>query len=323
MLISPAFQTLYAELVQQLLSERERPATIYRQRKGGAAFLYARRTVGAVRLDEYIGPTGDETAEARAAEIRISQSAARQRRKMVSALKRAGVPAPNTGLARILDAMSDAGLFQSGVLAGTAAYQCYSAIIGAVLPSASLMTQDADFATAELAIAANGGPHSLLEILQRADLSFRPIPGLKKLAPPSSFRAANGLRVDLLTPVMRRSDMNPMPLRNLSAGAVPLQYLGWLIRDPIPAVAIAGSGIFIRLPQPARYAVHKLIVARKRSVSDRHKRQKDLLQARFLIEALRASDHEPLDDALRSARRMGRDGWGQPIDLSLKELGLG
>jgi hypothetical protein len=319
-MISPALQTVYADLVQQVLNREAKAGSVYTQKKDGVSYLYARRTVGAGRIDSFIGPSTDPDAIAKADAIRREQKLARERRKIVSALKRAGVPAPNMALAGVLDSMSDAGLFETGVLVGTAAYQCYSPLIGVALPSASLMTQDADFATAKLAIAAEGGKASMLDILQRTDPSFRPLPGLKPKAPPSSFRSASGFRVDLLTPILRRSDSNPMPLPKLAAGATPLQYLNWLIAEPVAAVALAGSGIFVRVPSPARFAVHKLIVAQRRRPDERLKRHKDLLQASALFDALKSTDPPALDSALRSARGKGRDGWGIPIERSLAEV---
>lgn len=196
-------------------------------------------------------------------------------------------------------------------------------IIGAALSSASLMTRDADFATAELAIAADDGKSTMLDILKRADPSFSPLPALKKSAPPSAFRNDSGFRVDLLTPIYRRSDTDPMPLANLQASATPLHYLDWLMHEAIPAVALAGSGISIRVPAPERFAVHKLILAHRRHAHDRLKRQKDLLQAKALMDALQVSDPEPLERALRSARGHGREGWADPIKLSLAELDAG
>ena len=320
--LSPSLQTLYADLVQQVLDRQAKAGSVYTQKNGGAAFLYARRTVGTVRIDEYLGPASDPDVIARAALIRQEQALARQRRKTVSALKRSGVPAPNLPLGRVLDVMSDAGLFDSGVLVGTAAYQCYSPLIGVALPSATLMTQDADFATAELAIAANDGQATMLDILQRADPSFRALPGLKPKAPPVSFRSADGFRVDMLTPIYRRSDTNPMPLPKLAAGATPLQYLSWLIAEHVPAVVLSGSGILIKVPSPARFAVHKLIIAQRRRADERLKRQKDLLQAKALMSALRETDPEPLKSALRSARARGKDGWSDPIRQSMAEIGV-
>lgn len=322
MAFSPAIQTLCAELLQQVRDQHVPAGTVYTQRKNGNAFLYFKRMVGRQRVDEYIGPATDPAARERADAIRFQQVLTRQRRKIVSALRRAGVPAPVTALARVLDAMSDAGLFAQGVLVGTAAYQCYAPLIGAALPAAAMMTQDADLATASLALAANDGQSSMLDILHRADPSFREIAGLSAKAPPASFHSSDGFRVDLLTPLLRREDSNPMPLKKLAAGATPLHHLKWLIHEPVVAVAVAGPGIRVQLPQPARFAIHKLIVAQKRPAGDRLKRGKDLQQARALIAILREIDPQPLGEALQSAFRQGKEGWKAPIQASLAELEL-
>jgi hypothetical protein len=316
MVFSLAIQTLCAELLQLVEDQRGPAGTVYQQRKNGQAFYYYKRTVGRLRLDSYIGPAGDPAAKRLADAIRF------QRRTLVSALRRAGIPAPGMALGRVLDVLADAGLLDTAVLVGTAAYTCYPLLLGTPLPSATLMTQDADLATATLALAARDGTSSMRDILGRADPSFREVPGLKPTSPPASFRSGEGFRVDLLTPVLRRNDPNPMPLAHLAAGATPLQYLRWLIQDPVTGVALAGPGIRVRLPQPARFAVHKLIVAQKRSQGERLKRQKDLLQAHALFMALGTTDPDSLPQALRAARRQGKAGWGDPIDKSLAEIGL-
>lgn len=322
MTLGPALRTLYADLLQQLQSTQEQPASIYIQRNGPGSFYYARRMAGAVRRDEYIGRADEAAALARVETIRAERRLAAQRRTIISALKRTGLPAPGRELAAILSAMADAGLLNAAVLVGTAAYQCYPALVGDLLPSAALMTQDADFATVELALAANDGRSTLLDILQRADASFRPVPGLSKSAPPASFRSTAGFRVDLVTPVLRRNDPDPMPLPRLAAGAVPLQYLGWLIAEPAQAAVLARSGILVQVPQPVRFAIHKLILAQRRPAPERLKRQKDLLQARSLIMALQASDPELLLDTLAEAKAKGSEGWRKPILRSLDELGI-
>jgi hypothetical protein len=58
-----------------------------------------------------------------------------------------------------------------------------------------------------------------------------------------------------------RDETNPVPLKGLEAGAAPLQHLAWLIEAPLLAAALWGPGVLVRIPQPARYAVHKLILA--------------------------------------------------------------
>ena len=87
------------------------------------------------------------------------------------------------------------------------------------------------------------------------------------------------------------------------------------------AVSRWAAAALHRVPQPARYAAHKLIIAQKRR-TDTAKRQKDLVQAKALIEALQASDSWALADAVSDARSRGRDGWQRPLDRSLKELGI-
>ena len=99
-----------------------------------------------------------------------------------------------------------------------------------------------------------------------------------------------------------------------------MRYLEFLIEDPVPAVALYGSGVPVTVPQPSRYAVHKLIVAQVRSEAST-KRAKDLVQAKELIEALRATDPYSIKDALTDARARGRK-WKTYIAASLREIGI-
>jgi len=320
--LGPTHQTIYADLVQWAYTSPEKPGSVYIQKNKGEQYLYVKYRAGKWRRDEFIGSADDPVAQRRAEDIRNIQSQSKDRRTLVKTLTNAGVPAPARTLGNVLDAISDAGLFSDAVLVGTAAYICFSAITGVILPSASLMTQDADLATTSLALGDEKGKTAMLDILKRADPTFRSIPALKKGAPSSSFRADNGFAVDLLTPVKRRSDKNPMPLANLQAGAVPLQHLDWLIETPVKAIALYGTGIPVTVPEPARYAAHKLIVAQKRSSSERQKRAKDLLQAKALLQALMETDPYGLHDVLKDAFAQGTRGWRQPMQRSLKELGI-
>ncbi len=311
-------QTIYADLVQQAYSAPALTGSVYSQTVKGQDYLYARRSVGAVRRDVFLGRADSPAAKDKAAAAKDGARHISERRTIVQSLRSLGIPGPSPALGRVLDALADAGLFKDAVLVGTAAYQCYPPIVGAQLPSAALTTQDADIATASLALAADEGGETLETILKRADKSFEPVLGLNPRRPPSKFRNARGFLVDLLTPQLRRSDTNPMPLKNLAAGAVPLQHLGWLIETSVQAVALHGAGVPVRVPSPERYATHKLIVAQKRP--DAMKRRKDLMQAEALVVALQTSDPWALIDAVEDARGRGRDGWRRPIDRSLKEL---
>ncbi|MFZ2099278.1 MAG: GSU2403 family nucleotidyltransferase fold protein, partial [Oricola sp.] len=271
--------------------------------------------------DVFIGRADEPETMARVAAIRAENERAKARRKTISALKAGGVPAPSSQLGAVLDAFDDAGLLLKMVLVGTAAYQCYAPLTGHHLPALHLMTQDADFATLSLTIEADEEGEDLETILKRADASFASVPGLDRKSLPSHFRSASGLMVDLLTPQLRRDDANPMPLQKLKAGATPLQYLKWLITDPAHAAVLFSAGVPVLVPQPARYAIHKLIVAQKRT-ADRPKRDKDLAQASALIAVLHRTDPYALEDARDAAFAEGKDGWETPIRRSLSEIGL-
>jgi hypothetical protein len=333
--LRPTLITLYADLLQQVQEVTVPAASIRTQNVKGKEYLKANISIGAERRTIYIGAAADAAAKLRAAAMSEEMERAKGRRQTVGLLRRAGFPAPTPELGRILEALASANLFRQGVvLVGTVAYQCYSPMVGAVLPAASMMTQDLDLAIASLALTADSEEQSLAdidgrrdagrtleEILRRADPTFQALPGLNPRAAPSRFRARSGFIVEVLVPQRSRNDANPMPIPGLRAGGAPFHHLGWLIENPSPAVALYGSGVFVRAPQPARYAAHKLILAQKR---DLHaiKRQKDLAQARSLIEALARSDPHAIEDTLEDARSQGAKGWSRPIDRSLREIGL-
>lgn len=126
------------------------------------------------------------------------------------------------------------------------------------------------------------------------------------------------------------------------ASADPLRFLDFLIRDPVRTILLHKSGIPVTVPEPSRYAVHKLIVATRRRMDDLSalKRDKDIRQAELLFEALyqtrRASDFALAYDeawergpawqeALREARYMlsedGRAALSRILRLGNQQIG--
>ena len=310
---------MFAELMQQVVTAPV-AGTVYERSLEGIRYLYAKVPVGADRIDTFLGRKGDEGAELRAEGMRRGMALAKERRVLVSMLKRSGLAGPDRPLGVALDAIAHAGLFRDGaVLVGTAAYMMCEPHAGSRLPAPTLMTGDLDLATASLALTADP-PERMEAILQRADPSYEGVMQLDPRQPASRFRNAAGYLVDLITPMRTRRDTNPMRLDALAAGAAPLQYLSWLITDPVPTVALWGSGIAVTIPQPARFAVHKLILAQRRDAASRLKRTKDLAQAAALIEALRRYDPFAFEDAMENACAQGMAGWADPIKRSLLEL---
>jgi hypothetical protein len=315
-------QTLYADLAQSVTFSTTPPGSVFTQTIRGKPYLYTAEKHGAARITRYLGLAEDPETTERAQNIRRAAQDAKGRRTTVSMLKRSGLPGPTIAMGRLLEAIAKAGLFNNGmVLVGTAAYQIYPALVGSALSSAALTTQDADLAAASLALTSNIEGEGLLDVIKRADPTFIPQPSLDPRTPPWRFRSAAGLEIEIVTRHRRRADEeSPVVIPGLRCSAQPLRYLEFLIAEPISAVALYGAGVAVMVPQPARYAVHKLIVARLRRASSA-KRQKDLVQARELIAALDTASPGAVNDALADARRRGSK-WKAAVDQSLREIGL-
>jgi hypothetical protein len=315
-------QTLYADLAQSISFSTTLPASVFKQTVQGKVYLYAAEKHGSARVKRYLGPASDPNAHKRAEDVRRAAADAKVRRTTVSMIKRSGVPAPTLEMGRVMEAIAHAGLFRKGVvLVGTGAYQVYSVIVGASLSHAASTTQDADLAAASLAIASDTQGEDLLDVLKRANPSFVPQIGLDPRVLPKRFRSAAGLDVDVITRYRKRADEErPVVIPGLRCSAQPLRYLEFLIADPIQAVALYGSGVEVVVPQPARYAVHKLIVAQVRTEGSA-KRTKDLAQSKELIEALGVSAPRSIPDAIENACRRGAK-WRMHVERSLREIGL-
>jgi hypothetical protein len=318
--LTPTLLTLCAELSQQVASAPPN-GSIYTRERDGTCYYYVKMPVGMIRVDSFIGKMGDPAAEEAVESLRRGMNLARDRRKLVTILKKEGIAAPHRTIGATLDAIAQSGLFRAGaVLVGTGAYMMCEPLVGHFLPRPTLMTGDLDLATANLALAADP-PEAFEDILKRGDPTFRSVMQLDPRNPPSRFSTGDGFLVDLIAPKRRGTDTNPVHVKALHAGAAPLQHINWLITDPVQTVALWGAGVAVKVPQPARFAVHKLILAQKRNPIMRLKRQKDLAQADALIEALLANDPYALEDAIEDARAKGRKGWEVPIERSLAEVG--
>ncbi len=305
--------TLYADLEQNVGPDTLDAATISRRMVGGQRRLYADIRRGDWREQRYLGTVGDSAAEELAALYKRGASDARNRRNTVTLLKRAGLNAPDPAIGRILETLARANLFERGaVLVGTVAYQTYAPLAGVFLSGAALATQDADLAATRLAIPHLAGAEDLQAILRRADATFSPrfVQGDKL---PRRFASEAGFVVELLTTPGRNSDVVQVP--GLGCAAIPLRFMEYLIESPVEVVVLHGSGVRICVPDPARYAVHKLIVHQVRTSPA--KKPKDLLQARQLIAAYRARDPDHLVAAIEDASSRGRT-WAKLVRDGLR-----
>jgi hypothetical protein len=94
----------------------------------------------------------------------------------------------------------------------------------------------------------------------------------------------------------------PVPLPHLNVAAQPLEGLDYLIEKTTKAAVVGASGILVNVPLPARFALHKLWVAKNRSVSEQTKARKDIAQAQQIIEVLLADRPDDIDRAVSAMK---------------------
>jgi hypothetical protein len=288
---SLVLQTTYAELMdrcaQAAFGETFTAEGVFTPKTvKGRRYWYFQSSSKDGRVQKYVGPETSGLLK-QIEEHRRAKEDERERRSLVSTLVRSfAMPQPPLEVGAIVAALAQAGVFRlRGVLVGTVAYQTYAPMLGTPLPAAALQTGDVDiaqFKNVSVAVEDRTGP--MLDVLRQADASFRAVPTVYRQKV-TSYRASGGFRVDFLTPNEGRDTDKPQHLLALQTDAQPLRFLDFLIHDPQPAVLLHGAGIYVNVPAPERFAIHKLIVSRRRKV-DAAKRDKDVRQAEALIEVL-------------------------------------
>jgi hypothetical protein len=317
-------QTTYAELVERCATAAFNaiftPNGAFTHKTiNGRKYWYFQSTTQGERTQRYVGPETPELLK----QIEHHQQARddeRERRLLVSTLVRSfGMPQPISEIGAIVEALATAGVFRLGaVLVGIVAYQTYSAMLGSKLPISSLQTGDVDIAQFKyLSVAIEDQIPPVLDVLKAADKTFRPIPTIHG-PHVTSYAAKGGLRVDFLTPNEGADTDTPQRLPALQTDAQPLRFLDYQIRDPEPAVILYGAGVYVNVPAPQRFAVHKLMIARRRR-EGAAKRDKDVQQAEALLALLLKKRRHELKSAWEEAYGRGQK-WRKLLSEGLDDL---
>ncbi|TCP61442.1 hypothetical protein EV663_105160 [Rhodovulum bhavnagarense] len=328
------FQVLFSELAQRSLDASFSSSYdpygrfISAAVKGRRYWYFDTQDHQGRRKRSYVGPMDDTEITKRVEAFRELKDDIRARRKMVSALvNQAGLPKPDRTAGDIVEALAHAGFFRMrGVLVGSVAFQTYSALLGAYLPEASMMTGDADFAQFHsISVAIGDAMPPILDILEKVDPSFEPIPHVSGKPASTRFVTSSGFKVEFLTPNRGPEAYNDRPARMPALGgaaAQPLRFLDFLIFDPRRTVMLHRAGIPVNVPAPERYAVHKLIVSTRRKTGgdDSAKSRKDLWQAQQLMEAMiELKMNDDLADVFAEAMDRGPS-WRAAISSALRRL---
>jgi hypothetical protein len=188
---------------------------------------------------------------------------------------------------RVIRRLSDYGFFRAGgVLVGTHAFLAFGNMLGVNWGDTS-RTQDVDFAHAgkQLAIVLP----SNIEIdtpaaIDSLKMGFLPLGssdgrmGGTWLSPRDP-----DFQLDFITPT-HRGGGEPFRHAQLGITLQPLKFMEYLLQDVQQAALFCSDGaVVVNVPHPARYAMHKLIVAGERGATRAAKSAKDLRQSAALL----------------------------------------
>lgn len=213
---------------------------------------------------------------------------------------------------RVVQRLSDYGFFRAGgVLVGTHAFLSFGNMLG-VRWARGDRTQDVDFAHAgkqlQIALPSNIeiDTHAAIESLQMGLLPIEHADGgtgATYLDPRDPE-----FQLDFLTPLHRGGNA-PFRHPQLGIKLQPLKFMEYLLQDVQQAVVLNAAGaVLVNVPHPARYALHKLIVAGERPASRIAKSNKDVQQAAALLSVLREQASWQVDEAWADLVARG-PGW--------------
>jgi hypothetical protein len=120
------------------------------------------------------------------------------------------------------------------------------------------------------------------------------------------------LIVELLVPERSRGSDKPYPLPGLKMNAQPLRYLDFLASN---TMVVKFGNMAIKVPHPAAFALHKLIIYKRRTKKD--KAEKDAQQALMIFDFLKEKgDLRKIKDVFGSMHKS----WQKTVLDNLKKL---
>ncbi len=275
-------------------------------------WYYQIKMPGGKAQQVYVGPDDAATRALMAEHAnpvrRAEQSALTRMARAAIAYGCAEIPLKH---ARVIERLSAYGFFAAGgILVGTHAFLAYQNHFG-VRWNTGAFTLDLDFAHAgrNLSVALPSNltldDRTPIDSLRLGFIPVRSNTTFKKPDEPDFY-------LDFLTSVGRSGD-KPVYLPALNLTLQPLKFMELSLEDPMRATLLTRNGpIVVNVPQPQRFALHKLIVQGERPVAQRVKANKDLAQAGALIDYLLAHDGDVLIGAWEDVVSRGA-GWARRL----------
>lgn len=288
--MSPSTFLLYAQLLEQVVSPTtvSRDVSFKRNATDGKYYWVRRVKIGSTVKELSLGRETDELLATIKQEKQLMEEAQREsktREDLVSMLIAGGINTIDPLSGRVLSLVEGAGVFAAGgVLVGSHAFNVYGNLLGYKFPLEASQTADIDLT---ISIGVTKETTDLRTAILESGIGFLEVPALDRKSPSTSYSVRGSeVKIDLLTPLTGPPTSKPIYMSSLKTYASPMKFLDFLINDHITAVMVIGKGILVNIPQPARFAIHKLVVSNRRPVTGQLKAIKDLNQAVCLLEIL-------------------------------------
>jgi hypothetical protein len=206
----------------------------------------------------------------------------------------------------VLRRMHTAGVLDGLVVAGSWCVLFYQVYFDSESFTPTIRTRDLDLAVP--VPTRFSGKADIAELLDDLGfvVDFRGKPGHMRFMHPD-------LILEFLVPERGRGSDEAFDIPELGVNAQRLRYLDLSLTD---TVTVNYRGIPLRLPHPVRFALHKLIVAERRSSE---KAENDRAQAIMVLQTVRETDEAHLIGDVYSALPAK---WRRTIDASLVASGL-
>lgn len=325
---SESTRLLYTQLLSECLhgaAPSGRGLSFVSKRIRGGVHWYLQLTVGSRKTQHYLGPDTPAVRAITAREKALWERAKpdiAQREQLVAMLASGGAYTTGAIEARVFELIERAGVFLvGGVLVGSHAFALYGNMLGVQWQTQTTRTQDMDVAAARhMLIGVPNREVRLKQALLESEMGFIEVPTLDRTSASTKLRIrGHQLSVDILTPMLGRTSSKPVYLGALDAYAEPVRFLDYLLENPQPAVVVARAGILVNVPTPARYALHKLVIAQRRIAAMQTKTIKDIEQANQLMAVLLKDRPGDLRLAWRAAMKQPKK-FQQQLRAGLSKL---
>lgn len=302
---------LYSELLQQCAASLpiDKGISYIKKTVDKKTYWYLELVVGEQKRQVSLGRDSEnlrKQIEAQKALTKQSKENADNRQQLVAMLSKGGAATPSATEARVLEVLERAGIFLAGgVLIGSHAFSLYGNLLGVQWPSAIMRTLDMDVAASHIPVGISRQSIPLIDVLNESGMGFFEVPALDKKTPSTMYKIhGQTFHIDMLTPLQGAPSKTPVYLRNLKTFAEPLRFLDYLLEDTLPVVVVAKAGIIVNVPNPSKFALHKLVISVRRSAREHNKSIKDRKQAQLLVDVLIDEQPGEIIFAIKAANKM-------------------